>query len=411
MNYAFVHSCSSSLKGNILTKKSDRILSEIKLPVHYRRNEKMNINMVGANIFATLGSATAIAGVIAFHEAGHFLAAKWQGMKIASYNIGYGPKLIAFNDSSDTEFALRAFPLGGYVAFPSNVEFDEDGEIIKELDDPDLLQNRPPLQRALVISAGVIANVLLTFILATGTSLTTGIAHPQFSPGILVTGTPDANSPAVLAGIRSNDIITKLDNKVIQGSFSTLDEFIGTIRTHADSPLPVELIRDGNTITTVVTPARASTGKGTIGIGITNRVASVNQVVASNPLQAMSEGAKETSLLISMTWNTFARTVSSGFVGNEVGGPLAVIQTGAQLASYSPTALIGFVATLSVNLAVLNALPFPALDGGQLAFVTVELLAGRPLPRKIQEALTTLAFAVLFALGVSTFVGDVGKLL
>lgn len=120
------------------------------------------VDSVG-NIIPTLTSAVSVAGVIAFHEAGHFLAAKYQGMKIESYNIGYGPKLLSFNDTSGTQFALRAVPLGGYVAFPANTEFDQEtGEIIKELDDPDLLQNRPPLQRALVISAGL--NSLSCFI-------------------------------------------------------------------------------------------------------------------------------------------------------------------------------------------------------------------------------------------------------
>lgn len=96
-----------------------------------------------------------VATVVAFHEAGHLLAAKIQNMKVQSYNVGYGPKLYSFNDSSDTEYALRLIPLGGYVAFPANAEYDDQGEVVKELDDPDLLQNRPPLQRALVISAGM----------------------------------------------------------------------------------------------------------------------------------------------------------------------------------------------------------------------------------------------------------------
>ena len=161
------------------------------------------------SILPSLGSAAAVAGVIAFHEAGHLCAAKWQGMKVQSYNIGYGPKLLSFNDSTDTEFNLRVFPLGGYVAFPANVEVDDDGEITKELTDPNLLQNRPPLQRALVISGGVLANLLLTFLLSVGVAGTTGIGQPVYDSGILVT-TATPKSPAVLAGVKINDIITKV---------------------------------------------------------------------------------------------------------------------------------------------------------------------------------------------------------
>lgn len=369
---------------------------------------KLNVN---PDAFAFAGSASAIAGVIAFHEAGHLLAAKSQGMKVTSYNLGYGPKLFAFNDSSSTEFALRAFPFGGYVAFPANIEVDDDGEVTEELTDPDLIQNRPPLQRAFVISAGIIANILLTLLLTTGAACTTGISRPTFSPGVLVTAMPDANSPAVVAGLRADDVITRLDGQEVRGSYSTLEDFIAVVRANPNRPLAVEYQRDGLLRSTSVTPSLASSGKGTIGIAISNRVASTSQVVARNPIEAVEMGAEETALIVSLTWSTFARAVSSGFTSQEMGGTLAVVQTGASLASrVGPAGLVGFAATLSVNLAVLNALPLPALDGGQLVFVLVELAAGKPLPRRLQSSLTSVAFALLFGLGLTTLAGDLGKL-
>ena len=100
-----------------------------------------------------LESSLTVASVIAIHELGHFYAARFQNMKVASFNIGYGPKLISLKDKYEVEFNLRIFPLGGYVAFPADVEVDEiTGEVIGEIDDPDLLQRRPPWQRAIVIS-------------------------------------------------------------------------------------------------------------------------------------------------------------------------------------------------------------------------------------------------------------------
>ena len=120
-------------------------------PCGQRRFKQQSLEM---SSLSTAASIATVASVVAFHEAGHLLAAKIQNMKVQSYNVGYGPKLYSFNDTSDTEYALRLIPLGGYVAFPANAEYDDEGEVIKELDDPDLLQNRPPLQRALVISAG-----------------------------------------------------------------------------------------------------------------------------------------------------------------------------------------------------------------------------------------------------------------
>lgn len=366
--------------------------------------------MLDSTITSTVGSAAVIAGVIAFHEAGHFFAAKWQGMRVQSYNIGYGPKLISFNDSDQTEFALRAFPLGGYVAFPTNTEVNDDGEVIAELTDPDLLQNRPPIQRALVICAGVFANILLAILLSSGVAITSGISIPTYDNGILVTGTPIANSPAVRAGIRTSDVIVKFDNNYIKGSTSTIEEFISKIRTSTDKPLSMELDRDGRLITTTVTPERAANGKGTIGLAVTSRIASVEQIVSKNPVEAILAGSRETKLLVEATWNTFVRTIRNGFSGDEVGGPISVVRTGAQMALVSPLALIGFAATLSVNLAVLNSLPFPALDGGQLVFVLAEIALGKPLPKKFQDVINTTAFLLLLTLGVGTFISDIGRL-
>lgn len=375
-----------------------------------RKISSSQVSMTDTAFFSTAGSAAVIAGVIAFHEAGHFFAAKWQGMKVQSYNIGYGPKLFSFNDTDQTEFALRAFPFGGYVAFPTNTELNEEGDVIAELTDPNLLQNRPPLQRAVVICAGVIANILLTFLLSTGVAITSGISIPTYDSGILVTGTPISNSPAVRAGIRTSDVIVKFDNEYIKGSASTIEEFISKVRANADKPLAVELDREGTTVITTVTPEKAANGKGTIGLGVSNRIASVEKIIAKNPVEAVIQGSRETKLLVEATWNTFVRTIKTGFTGDEVGGPIAVVQTGAKMAQLSPTALIGFAATLSVNLAVLNALPFPALDGGQLVFVLIESALGKPLPRKFQDIVTTAAFLLLLTLGVGTFVSDIGRL-
>ena len=148
---------------------------------------------------STLESGIAVASVVAIHEAGHFLAARSFDMKIDSYNVGYGPKLIAFNESykgGDLEYALRAFPFGGYVAFPSNIQYDDDkgNELDEpiEIDDPDLLQNRPAFQRSVVISAGVIANILLTWSLASYTASSTGLSHPIFAARVQVTASPAA---------------------------------------------------------------------------------------------------------------------------------------------------------------------------------------------------------------------------
>ena len=384
-----------------------------------QHSSHLKLRMFSTNeILPNLGSASAVAGVIAFHEAGHFFAAKWQGMKVQSFNIGYGPKLLSFNDTMNTEFALRVLPLGGYVAFPSNIDINEEGEEVGELNDPDLLQNRPPLQRALVISAGVLANLLLTVILASGTAATSGISHQIFDKGILVTASPSTTSPAFKAGILKGDIVRSLngidvtngkENSVTDDS---IERFVSNVRMNEGKPMELGIERNGQALEKkfIVTPIKNQAGRVSVGINIGKKVNHVELDKASNPIQAIGIGVRETEKLIYMTWNAFSTSLGNGFKGGEVGGPISVVRTGASMAQATPTALIGFAATLSVNLAVLNALPYPALDGGQLAFVMAELISGRKVPRKIQEAVTGLAFVGLLALGATTFGGDISRL-
>jgi membrane-associated protease RseP (regulator of RpoE activity) len=372
------------------------------------RSRTIHLNTVSSLI----ESGIAVAGVIAFHELGHFAAARVQNMKVESFNVGYGPKLLSFEDNQDISYNLRAVPLGGYVAFPSNAEEvdEETGEILSEKDDPDLLQNRPPLQRALVISAGVMANLLLTFLLSAGTAWSTGIARPIFSDGIEVTQTPSPTSPAVMAGILKNDVILSADGQTFKGGESTVSEFVSLVRSNANNKIALEILRDDKKVKLFVTPqATGPKSQGTIGIGVNALVKGSNVEKATNFLEAAQIGMKETQKIILNTWGALSKSFQSGLIGNDVGGPISVVKAGASMADTSPTALVGFAAALSINLAILNALPVPALDGGQFAFVLVELLAGKPVPRKIKDSVTALAFSVLLIFGSYTIFGDIAK--
>ena len=301
----------------------------VKSPTH---SSSSRLSMSALSTFASIST---VASVIAFHEAGHLLAAKSQKMKVQSYNVGYGPKLFSFNDSTDTEYALRLIPLGGYVAFPSNVEYNEEGEVVQEFDDPDLLQNRPPLQRALVISAGVVANVLLTFLLSTGVAFTSGISHPTFNNGVIVTTNPDPSSPAFAAGITKGDLIVKLDNQVILGSDKAIENFVKKIGESADRTLTLQINRNDKIIDTSVVPHSSSSGgnKAKIGIGIANNLAEVGRVRAANILDASVQGAQETKRLIDATVAGIQR-----FFGDvqmdQMGGPISVIKAGAEVLFY-----------------------------------------------------------------------------
>lgn len=360
----------------------------------------------------SLVSLSVVAGVTAFHEAGHFLAAKVQGIKIQSFNVGYGQKLIAFNDTNDTEYALRALPLGGYVAFPMNVEYDDDGEVVRELDDPDLLQNRPPAQRAFVISAGVLANLLLSVILCGSVAFGTGFAEQVYGNGAVVTSRM-AESPAGKVGVQTGDVIRKINGVDVGEGLPGINDFITRVRqTPLDSRVNLLVERsaaDGkiSSFNVAVAPTPTSSGKSSIGLGVAPAVKEVKNTRATNILEAASIGIKQTTNLFNTILSYFGSALVNGFDGSSFGGPISILKTGAAVAKVDSSAVVLFAAMLSVNLGILNSIPLPILDGGQLAFVLVESIIGRKIPSKIQNGLTTATLLVMAVISLSLFVGDI----
>ena len=189
---------------------------------------------------SSLSGAVVLCGVIAFHELGHFLAAKVQGIRISDFSIGFGPKVFGFKDADGITYNFRLFPLGGFVSFPEGIEDEEgkEGEQKKDkssgtepvedddtkynFDDPDLIQNRPALQRALVISSGVIFNMILSYSAIFISVVTIGLSTPVISPGVAVPGIADPNGAAARAGLVQGDVIMQVNGKdVLSGDDAT----------------------------------------------------------------------------------------------------------------------------------------------------------------------------------------------
>jgi len=165
-------------------------------------------------------------------------------------------------------------------------------------------------------------------------------------------------------------------------------------------------------MTAIVTPmpTNSLSNKGSIGLSINAKIIKVETLKATNIIEASMIGLDETGRITLATWAGLMAIVSNGGPGGDVGGPISVIKAGAQMAEVNPTALIGFIAALSINLGVLNALPLPALDGGQLLFVIVEGITKKKLKREIQEGITAWAFGLLLIFSLSTTVSDIMKI-
>jgi membrane-associated protease RseP (regulator of RpoE activity) len=353
----------------------------------------------------TLAAIGVLAVLIFVHELGHFLAARLQGIYANKFSIGFGPVLLKYQ-GKETEYALRALPLGGFVGFPDD---DPDSEI--PATDPNLLRNRPILDRAIVISAGVIANLLFAYFLLVVQVSVTGTQQLNYQPGVIVSGiATDLSTAAGKAGIQAQDIILAVDGEELGSSKTAIVKLMAEIQSHAQKPLTFQIRRDTTDLKIEVTPDAKADGKGQIGVKLSPNVNVVFDR-AVNPIDALAKGATEFERVAVLTVTGLAQLVTHfGETAAQVAGPIKIVEIGASIAESNVAGLIQFAALISINLAVMNILPLPALDGGQLAFLLVEALMGKPLPNKIQETVMQTGLFLLLGLGVFLVIRDTANL-
>ncbi len=344
---------------------------------------------------SVLAAIAVLAILIFVHELGHFAAARLQGIYANRFSMGFGPVLLKYQ-GSQTEYAIRAIPLGGFVGFP-----DDDPESDIPLDDPNLMRNRPVLDRAIVISAGVIANLIFAYFLLVGQVATVGVQDLQ--PGLLIPKV-DPSSVAMNAGIQSGDIVLSIDNQSLDSYPEATTLFINKIQASPNIPIPLVLKRGENTLNVTITAIANEEGKGKIGVALSPNV-TVKR--AQNISEALTYSADAYERIIVLTVQGFWQLISN-FSENaqQVAGPIKIVEYGANIARKDIGSLFQFGALISINLAVINILPLPALDGGQLVFLLIEGILGKPLPNKIQENFMQTGLVLLLGLGIFLIVRD-----
>jgi membrane-associated protease RseP (regulator of RpoE activity) len=307
------------------------------------------------------------------------------------------------------------------------------GTEIEYYDDPSLLQNRPWVERAIVLSGGVIFNLLLAFCIYFGQiNIGPGLPVPTFDNGIVV-ASPPRRDAAANGLLRQGDIILRVNGIDVMPSHSApsvyasqkaITEFISQIRSTPEGEsmtLTIVHPNEKKPVDVSVQPKRSSVnGPVTIGTLLAPNYKQTDLVQTKNPLQAAmfafqyvltttQETAHGVLALIAMFLSGLMGGGSTGASAGvaQVAGPLGLIRTGSDVvASQDGTAIFLFMAAISVNLAVINSLPLPALDGGQLLFVLSEAVTGRKVNQRVQEQLTAVAVLFLLLVSASTFVGD-----
>ena len=348
-----------------------------------------------------LTSITVLGFLIFFHEMGHFLAAILQGIYVDGFSIGFGPSIIQKKVKNIT-YSFRAFPLGGFVSFP-----DEEQNNI-DPNDPNLLKNRPIIQRVIVISAGVFANLLLAYSILIINISSVGIPYDP-EPGILVLAT-QPEKPAYKAGLKPGDKILKIGGNTLDIGDKAVSFLVKEIQSSSEKAISLEIEREGILKDITLIPKNIE-GKGTIGAQLQPNIRKETQKT-KNFYELIKYTNREFSSLLIKTIQGYKGLITNfSSTAQQLSGPVKIVEIGAQLSEQGGTGILLFASLISINLAVLNSLPLPLLDGGQLVFTLIEGMRGKPVPVKVQIAVTQSSFFLLVGLSVLLIIRDTSQLL
>ncbi len=326
--------------------------------------------------------------VVFFHELGHFTVARWCGVKVDVFSIGFGREIFGWNDKHGTRWKLSWIPLGGYVKFAGdeNAASVPDRERLSHIpleERAGLFHFKPLSQRAAVVAAGPAANFILAILIFAG--IFTFVGRTVATP---VADEVTPNSAAALAGFVAGDRIVAIDGSPI----ASFEEMQRVVSTNGGEELVFEVMRGEERVTLNATP-RVQEITDRFGnvhripmLGIVRKVDSANiEVVRSDPFTAVWLGAKETWFVTERTLSYIGGIFAGTEDADQLGGPLRIAQVSGQVATIGFAALISMTAMLSVSIGLLNLFPVPMLDGGHLLYYAVEAVRGRPLGEQAQE--------------------------
>lgn len=348
-----------------------------------------------------------LGGLIFFHELGHFIMARILGIGVSTFSLGFGPKILK-HKWGNTEYALSLIPLGGYVAL---VGESDPAELPAGFSMAESFATRPAWQRLLVIASGPVANILLAWLLCW--TLAYGWGTPVLQP---VIGGVNPDGPAAKAGIKPGDRIEAINGI----SVSSWDEMADIIGRSDGKPMNLEIIRnEGENIRQelikLTLTADKSTRKTIFGEEETAWLIGVRaaQSIVTKPApfwEAAVAGARQTWEMVSLTWQSFIKLAQRVVPLDQVGGPIMIAQMVGEQAHQGLAGLLALTALISVNLGILNLLPIPVLDGGQIVFCIYEIIFRRPLPLKAQEFATRVGLALLIGLMILATANDIWRL-
>lgn len=330
--------------------------------------------------------------LILVHELGHFWAARKFGLWVEEFGFGLPPRIWS-RKIGETIYSVNALPFGGFVKIYGENGLSADSNGL----DTDLrgkcFSFKPIRQRMIILSAGVVMNFIFGWLLL---SAAFSIGVPQ---AILITEIR-SDAPAAQAGILPGD-------KVV--GFQKIDEFVDYIRRNRGKEIILKIERGREIMEFKVEPRlNPAVGEGALGVGLME-----TGLPRKNVLVSLAEGLKTsletTAAIFAAIFNLFADFSAGRTPLERITGPVGIVEMTAQAGGLGIVYLLQFFALISLNLAVINVFPFPALDGGRLIFLLAEKIKGSPLPRRFENFANTLGMAFLLLLMAAITIKDISK--
>lgn len=338
--------------------------------------------------------------LIFVHEAGHFIAAKRAGVLVQEFGFGYPPRLFGIK-FGETLYSINALPFGGFVRL-----FGEDDGLASspsaktKVSPKRAFYAQSPLKKALVVSAGVLMNFLLAVAAFSIAYSISGIPIETDQVAVIEVA---SQSPAQSSGFQSDDQVTAigLPDQDLVPIISTAD-FLAFVDQHLGEPVVIQVLRDQTSLTLTAVPrSEPPPGQGPLGVTISS-VEIKFFPWWQMPFRGVVEGFKEAlawgKLVIQMLGITLANLVTRGQISEGIAGPIEIYRLTGQVIQFGMVAILRFLGILSVNLAVVNILPLPALDGGRLVFVAIEALRGKRPHPSLERTINTIGMTLLIIL-------------
>ena len=387
-------------------------------------------------ISSILPALLLIGAVVFIHELGHYLAARSIGVKVEKFSVCFGPRIFAFTSVKDgwdfklffyrkneegkiawgpifskffsqsgrkgskTEYCLSLIPLGGYVKVAGMLDESLDTKISNKSYE---LMSKSRRKQVWFMSAGVIMNAILAFVIFTGLTLHNGKPVPV--EGAMIVGDVMEDYPASLAGIQKDDQIIAIENFEI----NSIQDMQNALKGKMDQPITVTYIRESETFNKVVRPKShidPQSGETKAILGISQAV----EIVPASLYESIQTGYERTVFGFSLVTLSIKMLASGEASLKELGGPLMIGGLAAETAKQGWSPYLSLMALISCNLAFLNILPIPGLDGVHIFITTIEGIIRRPLSLKLRMAIQQFGMVLLLMLMATVMINDIGRL-